>query len=149
MRLLVTLIAVAAFWLHMLLGCCAHHSHAATGKICALASTSADDAIDHGHTHGHEHEATGDGASDAHAPQHSDEPCGDHPHNDCHETHCSFIAAGKTIIALDLLVVDLPTLASDAAIAQAAAASYRWIGDSGDHSRLPVRLHLFHQVLLI
>lgn len=138
MRSIVSLITASALLLHMWLGCCAHHAHAAEERPCALHSGS-EAAVGHDHCHGHEHPAP---RSDS--PHH---PGG--PSDDCHESHCTFLVAGKTIVVLDSLISPLPELAIDAHVAQAASSSIHSICETDDHLRPPVRLHLYYQVLLI
>ena len=134
MRQLISLITTAAFLLHLGLGCGAHHAHAAGATACALPTLPAD----HGHCPGHDHSVP-----DSETPEHPGS------HDDCHETHCTFLVAGKTTVVPDTLVTALPPVAFDTVLAQTASSSANWLRDTGDHLRLPVRLHLFHQVLLI
>lgn len=140
MRPFVSLITAAAILLHLGLGCCSHHTHASGGNECVILTSLADTAADHGHSHGHDHPVP-----DSNAPE-----CPGDSHNDCHESHCTFLVTGKTTIVLATLVVALTPSALDDVIAQAGSSSSTdWIRDTGDHLRLPVRLHLLLQVLLI
>lgn len=139
MRPLVSLISVAAFLLHMSLGCCAHHSHAGEEGLCAFRSIPTQTVADHGHTHGHDHSTP-----ESEVPQQPKDS-----HDDCHESHCSFLVSGKMTVDPDTLETALPPLALDAVVAQSAAISPGWKRDTGNHLRLSVRLHLFNQVLLI
>jgi hypothetical protein len=137
MRAAISLITATAFWLHILLGCCAHHAHAVDGSTRAFPFSLAEEVADHGHSHGHS-------VPDSDTPQH---PRGSH--DDCHESHCTFLVTGTTTVVKDPLVAALPAVTFGAVVAQAASSSIHWILDTGDHLRLPVRLHLFNQVLLI
>ena len=140
MRPLISLITAAAVLLHLGLGCCAHHTHASAGNECVIPASLADAAADHGHTHGHDHSVP-----DSNAPE-----CPSDSHDGCHESHCSFLVTGKTTIALDTLVTALTPSTLDTVFPQAGTSSSTdWVSDTGDHLRLPVRLHLLNQVLLI
>lgn len=138
MRAAISVITAATFWLHILLGCCAHHAHGAESDIRALAAVPIHEPH-HGHSHGHDHSAPV-----SETPQH---PGGSH--DDCHENHCDFLLTGKTTAAVDALVSALPAVAQQTVVSQTAPSWNTWTQDTGDHLRLPVRLHLFNQVLLI
>jgi hypothetical protein len=121
--------------LHMWLGCCAHHGHAAESV-----SKPAHTHRHAGHTHRH-----GDAGTDSQAPS---EP--GTPHDDCHETHCTFLVKGETpTFTPDMTWAALCVLGPDFVTARSLAPSVRWYADTGDPLTLPVRLHLFHQVLVI
>lgn len=137
MRSIISLITGAAFWLHVLLGCCAHHAHAADKIVCPNPASA--ESVGHGHLHVHDHSTP-----DSETPDH---PGGSH--DDCHESHCAFLVTGKTTIVLDTLVATLSAVPFDTVVAQTASPSVNWVCDTEDHLRLPVRLHLFNQVLLI
>lgn len=104
-----------------------------------IPNSKADAATDHGHSHGHDHSVP-----DSNAPGRPGDS-----HDDCHQNHCTFLVTGKTTIVPDTLVTALPPVAHAAVVAQRASSSASWICDTGDHLQLPVRLHLFNQVLLI
>jgi hypothetical protein len=141
MRAAISITTAAAVWLHMLLGCCAHHDHASAASLSDLATFPAAEVADHGHSQGHDHNH---GVPQSDLPQ---QPGGSH--DDCHKSHCDFLVTGSTIIVLDTLVAALPGVAYEHVVAQFKSSSANWMRDTGDHLRLPVRLHLFHQVLLI
>ena len=139
MRPFVAFLTAVAFLLHLGLGCCAHHTHGSGGNERAIPTPQADATAEHGHSHGHDHSVP-----DSNAPE-----CPGDSHDDCHQNHCSFLVTGKTTVTPDTLVTALPPAAHDAVVAQRASSSANWIRDTGDHLQLPVRLHLFNQVLLI
>ena len=138
MRFIVTLITAAAFTLHFTLGCCAHHAHAAEGTVCSGHANVADH-----HHDGHDHETPGPCDQ---SPADSDSEC---PSQHCNDGHCVFMAAGKTVVAKAAFTAVLPLCiaqpASVESISPLAAAAI----DSGGRIALPVRTHLFNQVLLI
>jgi hypothetical protein len=141
MRPLVSLISVAAFLLHLGLGCCAHHAHGGGEGPCEFRTSSTESGANHGHSHDHSHDHS---APDSNSPEHPGDS-----HNDCHESHCFFLVSGKTTVHPDTLIAALPPLTLDASIKQSVVPSANWRRDTGDHLQLPVRLHLFHQVMLI
>ncbi len=138
MRPAISLLTAAAVWVHLLLGCCSHHAHGADGNSFTFHHAEPLAAEGHGHSHDHEHSG----------PESEEPQCPDNHHEDCHESHCTFLLAGKTTVAADSMVAPLPA-AADLAIPQTASSASTWLRDTGDHLRLPVRLHLFYQVLLI
>ena len=139
MRPFVSFLTAVTFVLHLGLGCCAHHTHGSGGNERAIPTPPADVVTHHGHSHGHDHSVP-----DSNAPEHP----GDSP-SDCHQCHCTFLVTGKTTVVADTLVMALPAATRDEVVAQISSSSANWIRDTGDHLRLPVRLHLFNQVLLI
>ena len=139
MRPLTSLITAAAFLLHLGLGCGAHHEHGATRILCTQSVAPIKAPCHHGHSHEDERSSP-----DSDAPEHPGES-----HDDCHETHCTFLVTGKTTVLPDTLVTALPSIVLDAAVTRTASSSVNWMRDTGDHLHLPVRLHLFNQVLLI
>jgi hypothetical protein len=138
MRRIVSLITASALLLHVWLGCCAHHVHADQSPPNAL-DPHGHAAGAHDHSHGHAHPA-----ADSESSQHRADPS-----DDCQEGDCAFLVAGKTVVIFDVLVAPLPEFASDARIESAASSSVQAIDDPDDRQRLPVRLHLLHQLLLI
>ena len=136
MRSLITLVTAVAFLLHFTLGCCAHHAHAAEDAVCAGHGIVAD----HDHE-GHDHD--------------SEDPCekspehGECPAQHCNDGHCVFMADGKTVEVQDSFTAVLPLFVAEPAsitpISRIAAAAI----DSGTLIALPVRTHLFNQILLI
>jgi hypothetical protein len=138
MQSVVALLTAAAFTLHFTLGCCAHHGHGAVGAHSAAQKAHVHRDHNHGHSHGHQHSAP-----ESEPAQH---PGGSH--DDCHENHCTFLAAGKFTVVLETLSTMQPAVTLDVAFPPIASSSTSWLSDMGDQLRLPVRLHLFHQVLL-
>jgi len=138
MRPAISLLTAAAVWVHLLLGCCSHHAHGAAEDHCISLDVELLAAEHHGHSHGHEHPT----------PEPRESPTPGQHHNDCHESHCSFVLAAKTKVSPDTLVVALGVAAQNVS-PQVATTSSNWRRDTGDHLQLPVRLHLFNRVLLI
>jgi hypothetical protein len=136
MRSLITLITAAAFLLHFALGCCAHHAHAAEGAVCPGHSLAAN----------HDHDGHNHDSQEPREKSLSDSEC---PSQNCDDGHCVFMADGKTIEVNDVFAVvaplfaaALPSLGQISLLATVAI-------DSGGLIALPVRTHLFNQVLLI
>ena len=142
MRPVVSAITAVAVLLHVLLGCCLHHGHAADLQNHETASA-AKHCEHHGHSHHHTH-------SHAHSTpaKSSSQPC-ENSHEDCHENHCNFVLTGKTTFVPDDTVAMLPWLAirnefEDAPSTAESAAIPR----GTTTSRLPLRLYLCHQAFL-
>jgi hypothetical protein len=138
MRSIVTFIAVTAFMLHFLWGCCAHHVHA-NDRAASLNLAQAA-----GHCHGSGGHESPDPCGQL--PDDSNSQCPGQHTSDC---HCIFMAAGKMSVAKAVFQAALPvadelTSSSELTSSLAAAAI-----DSGGLIKLPVRIHLFHQVMLI
>ena len=80
------------------------------------------------------------------APDDSDSKC---PGHLCSDGHCVFMAAGKTVVAKSAFIAVLPLFVAEpvsfAVVSPHAVAAI----DSGGLIALPVRTHLFNQVLLI
>jgi hypothetical protein len=141
MRTILTLITAAAFMLHFTLGCCAHHAHAAGGVVCSDSSQA--EAHDH-ECHGHDgHESHGSGDQ---SPGDSGPEC---PGQQCDDGQCVFMATGKTVVAKASLVTVLPLVLVEPGLFAADLPHATAAIDSGDLIALPVRTHLFNQVLLI
>ena len=138
MRQIVTLIAATAFTLHFLWGCCAHHVHANEGVACLNPAQDAD------HCHGGSGHESPDPRGQL--PDESDSPCPGQHTSDC---HCIFMAAGKTVVAKAGLTAALPLAIAEASPLGSANSLAAAALDSGGLIKLPVRIHLFHQVLLI
>lgn len=124
----------AALLIHAMFGCCWHDAHEAVASEASHASLDGTDCCrDH------------DGAADGHG---SHAPCKGHPN--CHGL-CSYLPAQKSEIGKCLkhaLIVDFAIDANAACGLQIAALSFA----PGSHAAsiaTPVRLHLFHQILLI
>jgi hypothetical protein len=148
MRTIVSLITAAAFALHFTLGCCAHHAHAAEGTVCSGHANLADhhhDSHDHdGRDHdGRDHESPGPCDQ---SPADSDSEC---PSQHCNDGHCVFMAAGKTVVAKDTFTAALPLCIAEPASVESISPLAAAAIDFGGRIALPVRTHLFNQVLLI
>ena len=143
MRTIVTLITAAAFVLHFALGCCAHHAHAAAGAICSHHSNIVvGDRCCHDHG-GHSHDSP---ESSDQSPAGSDSEC---PRQHCNDGHCVFMAAGKTVVAKATFVAVLPLCIAEPVSVESISSLAAAAIDSGGLIALPVRTHLFNQVLLI
>lgn len=143
MRTITTLIAAAAFVLHLTLGCCAHHAHAVDGPVCSKHVGTAEHHHGcKGHSHGsHDHESQ----PPADGPP-VDEDC---PGHDCNAGHCAFMAAGKTVIAKDTYLAVLPLFVAMPLTHVSISPRISATIDSGGLIAPPVRTHLLNQVLLI
>ena len=129
MRLFVTLISVAAFLLHITLGCCAHHAHANEHP--------ANDAQPRRISEVFENRT----ASIQETPVHC-------PGSECEGDFCTFLTAKQNAapkpepLKLFAVAANVPLRATMLACASPLRFEY---GESPD---LPVRRHLFNQVLL-
>ena len=143
MRTIVTLVAAIAFMLHFALGCCAHHAHAGEGHRSVAQNGAAK--LAHCCSHdGHHH----DGPDQGDEPQEplSDSDC---PEQHCEEGNCVFMSAGKTVLEKTSFVALLPLFAAESSVETVLSSLNVAAIDSGGNSGLPVRIHLFNQVLLI
>jgi hypothetical protein len=140
MRPAISLLTAVTFWVHFVLGPCAHHAHGTEGPI-SLSQHEPASAAHHGHSHSHSHEHS---APVSEKPR---SPCSHH--DDSHETHSSFLLSGKSTVPADTAVAPLTMAIAKTVVPQAVSSSSIWLRDTGDHLRLPVRLHLLHQVWLI
>jgi hypothetical protein len=138
MRSIVTLITAAAFVLHFLWGCCAHHVHADGGAACLIHVEARIHSHDGG---GHEsHDPSGQSSND------SGSPCPSEHSSDC---HCVFMAAVKSTVAKTVFTaVVLPSLPEVTLLGSTSSLSGVAI-DSGGLFKLPVRIHLYYQIFLI
>jgi hypothetical protein len=123
----------AALLIHAMFGCCWHDAHEA---IAGEASHGLLEAADCCHEH--------DGVADGHGP---DAPCKGHPH--CHGL-CNYLPAQKSQVdkCLDHGAVDFAIDAKAACGSQISALSLAPATHATGPTQ-PVRLHLFHQILLI
>lgn len=139
MRTITTLLAIAAFALHLLLGCCWHHAHGAdelsehhhASHGCNhvhLPSWLCPTAASHGDHQHHEHEHDGSGDSDT------------TPHPPCSDPLCVYLISGQVALpapsdlALPVAFVDLQTANAAAIVSVAAGAPH-------DKFSLHVRRH--------
>src|SRR5262245_29659845 len=109
MQHLVTLITTVAFWLHIGLGCCAHHAHATEGPACS------DTTIPACQHCGHQH----DGQSEADTSSPANSQSRDQA---CQQGQCVFMASGKMEVAKPSFVCFQPHVALDAASSTVIAA---------------------------
>jgi hypothetical protein len=108
MRSFLTLLALFAFSLHLLLGCCAHHAHGEEGlpghqhpgngynhiHLPAWLSPATKTCCHHGHDHSHPGQKH----------EHDSSPT---PHVPCADPECVFVAAGQSDSShLDFVCVD-------------------------------------------
>ena len=138
MRPIVTFIAATAFMLHFLWGCCAHHVHADDRAACLNPAQAAD------HCHGGSGHESPDPCGQL--PDDTDSQCPGQHTSDC---HCIFMAVGKTAVAKAGFTAALPLAIAAASQLGSANSLAAAALDSGGLIKLPVRIHLFHQVLLI
>ena len=140
MRPIVSLITALAVNLHLVLGCCAHHAHGKEGVPCQRhehGQRPVRSGCNHAHHGSHDHAAPPTNSADPILPT----------HNDCHESHCTFMLAAVKTFSPDLVVafVDLPVGPTASELAPLRGVSPR---DRGDPFELAVRTHLLHQNLL-
>lgn len=136
MRPIVSFITVAAFVLHMWLGCCAHHAHATEETTCHQFVAKLADPSHAGH--GHDNESPCDKSQE-------DSPS---PAEGCTGSYCVFLTIAKTELAKLAMVAVLPVPAIDV-IAILDVSSSANLVDTEEPIPYPVRLHLLNRVLLI
>jgi hypothetical protein len=94
------LVTLAAFLVHAVWGCCAHHAHASEVVLTNGADHSHTAAsVNHADGHSHcSHETT----HDEHQNLADKEPCEnhDHPYQDCDEGSCSFANSSKVHLSV-------------------------------------------------
>lgn len=133
MRPFISLVSCVAFLLHMWAGCCSHHAHAAEGNARLQQSKLA--AISFG-------ERTD--VQSLHAELSPDAPSsGDR----CSESQCVSLVAGKVELSKMTMSVLLPVCLGQER--EHLSALQSWDVSAGGVIALPVRLHLYNQVLLI
>jgi hypothetical protein len=146
-------LAMVAVLLHMLLGCCLHHTHAEQSSACC--ETTALHDHDEPCCHGHESDC-GTHTSDACCDQDSSAPeheCianrHDHDNSECSDDDCVFVLdqpnCRKLLIQNDASWAFVPTAASEVATAHPVAG---WPSPTKTKF-LSVRSHLAHSVLLL
>jgi len=135
MRPTTTLIAAAAFTLHIMLGCCWHHAH---GHDAEPGHVHAAQTYDHVHEHCH------GGLSHFHGEQHQhgDESEESEPATPehCSDPQCVYVNASKTPLPLCNQVMLLPVVVSDTMLALHSPASSHVLDDLGKYPP-PVRRH--------
>lgn len=137
MNTALNLITAAAFFAHMVVGCCWHHPHGAAGHACEAASThlSATDCGSHGHQH---------------AEHHSDDHEGEVPHDACDGESC--VAVSDVQLNFDL---DASLLSASVATPNVVMAANVLLPNGANASQLEIdtgpqlRPHLALQILLI
>lgn len=134
MRSILTHIAIVSLLLHITLGCCAHHGHAAS----MLDSNEHDAVTGHVHQHAAEEE-----------PCSSDQDRERCPSDHCDELQCSFLRVAKTSppksVALDLWLFGLTGFRYDFVTVQPVL----WYVNVPEMPPLAVRGHVLFQVFLI
>ncbi|WP_425617632.1 hypothetical protein NA78x_001313 [Anatilimnocola sp. NA78] len=135
MRSIITHIAVSAFTLHIMLGCCWHHAHGADAEPGHVHSAQAYDHV-HEHSHGglsHFHgERRADDDSDESKPA-TPEPCSD--------PQCVYVHASKSPLPLCCQVAALPVIVSQTLPQLPLRISHRSLDDLGKYPP-PVRRHV-------
>lgn len=137
LRYIISLATVAAFVLHMVLGCCFHHVHSTQRADCGHSTAAAG-----AHSHaGHDHHAaasTSDIPAQCPAPQ-----------EHCTGEQCVFITAVNFSL-MDLTApAFLPVFADETMETELVLYPNAIDWDIGDLVLSPIRLHLLHQVMLI
>src|SRR4051794_13157127 len=134
MRTVFSSLLCASLLIHAVLGCCWHDLHDKNAGVGAVASIETDSCCDHDHNN----------ATDGHGPQ---SPCKGHPN--CHGL-CNYLPVQKSSfgkcldhVVIDFAVGELATTASHASDLSFAPGAYEFCPPP------PIRLHLFHQILLI
>ena len=133
MRSIVTPIAAAAIVLHALLGCCAHHAHAADNDLTPPPVHACFHAHP-GHDHGPVSEPAAPAGTDREAP--------------CEDTDCAFLVADKLVVENIDCRIALPLGLVCPASTNVPQAFAVFEIDSGGPSPSSLRTHLLHQVLL-
>lgn len=140
MRPVVIVITLAAFCLHALCGCCAHHAHADEGATCGEAEHGGD----HACTHEHDHDDTSMNAAhveQVQAPLDSHESC---PQGDCH-----FVLEAKSpLVQLNLAAAVAVAAMGGAITADLATVVTQTRAASESDGAPHVPLYLLHQVFL-
>ncbi|QDU26928.1 hypothetical protein ETAA8_20120 [Anatilimnocola aggregata] len=135
MRSAITLIATAAFSLHLMLGCCWHHAHGANADAEHVHGPQAyDHCHDHenglAHFHAHDHE---------NATPNSDESLPATPEV-CTDPQCSYLNVGKSPLPQCDLIALLPPVVSEQLVTSRTLLTARAIDDFGRYPP-PVRRH--------
>ena len=112
-----SLVTLAAFLVHAVWGCCAHHTHASEVPFNVV-SDHVKTAASVDHADGHSH--CSHGATREHQSVADEQPCEnhEHPHQDCDEGSCSFAVSSKvklptpTVAATIEIVAPVDSLAS-------------------------------------
>jgi hypothetical protein len=126
----------ASLLIHALLGCCWHDVHEAVACDGPHSVADADDDCDCDHDHD-----AAQGGHNSHAP------CKGHPN--CHGL-CTYLPVQKSQLSqcLDYVLIDFAVDVKAAGGSQLTAQSFA-LCESATCASPPVRLHLYHQILLI
>jgi hypothetical protein len=136
LRQAITHVSGLAVFMHLALGFCAHHGHAAAAFQ---------------HSAGHVEHFAHSGCSHDHGLPAPDGPALP-PHDDCHDTHCSatkallFVSPDADLSCTWLDLQPAAACLNEADVAAAVSTSY---GRGTERSAPPLRAHLRLQVLLI
>lgn len=152
MQAIIAHITAAALLWHTLAGCCAH-AHAAQDATCHTAMTqhreSASAEADHEHSHLCPHSAVASSEIQSHDSNHDQAP---HPcRSHCEGNRCVAVASSVAWqIAPPQLCFDvLPPLCFDGQLEPPATNRHNGGHWSPPASALPLRAHLYYQILLI
>lgn len=145
-RRIVCLTTALAFALHLGMGCCAHHAHGDDDQACQHPRDIDHDAHElaasgHGHSHAHHDHACTEESPATPSP----DSC---PHSECEGGKCVFVTINKVDLS-ELTKVSLPAIVLNELLVTLSANALAQECDSGGPPKLPVRLHLLQQVLLI
>lgn len=146
MRTIICLTTAFAFVLHIGMGCCSHHAHAAERITCLHHVTAEHDSHDlatGGHRHSH---ADHDHETHDHADESKESPTPDScPAERCQDGKCVFDTINKIELS-QLTNFSLPSLSMSESLGMAPVCPLASGFDSGGPLKLPLRLHLLHQV---
>jgi hypothetical protein len=144
MRTIVTTIAIAAYTLHLMLGCCWHHAH---GADCPPGHVHGPQAYDHVHVHLHDHSHADHQHHQPLTPTQSSDQDDSQPGASCGDGQCSYVVAEVVTIPQCDLVTLLPTVTSQPLVFATIGARSSWVDEQGSYAP-PVRAHLAHSQLL-
>jgi len=139
MRPVVTLLALFAFTVHLLLGCCAHHAHGDEGL-----GTHQHGGHSYNHVHlpgwicSHSHHGCGHHGHDHSEHEEESQPT---PHVPCSDPQCVFAAVDQGELATAGNIQSMPVMACESLMAN------QWLGSTlafAEHEKIPphVRRHL-------
>jgi hypothetical protein len=151
MRTIICLTTALAFVLHIGMGCCSHHAHAAETVTCQHHITAEHDSHNvapggHHHSHaGHDHETQDHERADESNESPTPDSC---PAEQCQDGKCVFDTINKIELS-QLTNFSLPSFSVNESLDVASVCPTASGFDSGGPLKLPLRLHLLHQVLQI
>jgi len=141
-RTIVCLTTALAFAFHMGIGCCSHHGHAEDDQTVQHQHDAHELAThSHGHSHAHHDHANTEESSESPTP----DSC---PHDQCEGGKCVFVSISKVDLS-QLTHASLPVISLNELLGTLSANTLSPEIDSGGPPKLPLRLHLLHQVMLI